>query len=80
LRAANLSSSLIARIVHDEREGTLRVCFRHGPAYVYHDVPPSEFEALKSASSPGRYYNAHIKGYYRCSFDPQRKRYGPRAA
>ncbi len=80
MRAAKLSSSLIARIVHDEEERTLRVCFRHGPVYVYHDVPAHEFEALKTAPSAGRYYNNCIKGRYRCSFDPDRRRYGPRAA
>jgi DNA-binding NarL/FixJ family response regulator len=80
LRAAKLSSSLIARILYDDDSATLRVCFRHGAAYLYHDVPPGEFEALKAAASGGRYYNACIKGRYRCSFDPERKRYGPRAA
>jgi hypothetical protein len=80
LRAAKLSSSLIARILYDDGQRTLRVCFRHGPAYVYHDVPPEEFERLKTAASAGRHYNQQIKGCYRCSFDPERKRYGPRAA
>ena len=80
MRAAKLSSSLIARILYDDGLGTLRVSFRNGPAYVYHDVPPKEFDRLKSAPSAGRCYDARIKGRYRCSFDPERKRYGPRAA
>lgn len=80
MRAARLSSSLISRILYDDEGATLKVCFRHGPAYLYHDVPRAEFEALKAASSAGRHYNACIKGRYRCSFDPERKRFGPRAA
>ena len=80
MRAAKLTSSLIARVIYDDDQRSLRVCFRHGPAYVYHEVPASAFEALKCAESPGRFYNSHIKGRYRCSFDPERKRYGPRAA
>ena len=80
MRAANLSSSLIARIVHDDAERTLRICFRHGPAYVYFDVPPHEYDSLKTAASPGRHYNRCIKGRYRCRFDPERRRFGPRAA
>ena len=80
MRAANLASTLIARILYDDEQRTLRVCFRHGPAYVYHDVPPEAYEALKSAASPGRHYNGEIKGHYRCTYDPDRKRYGPRAA
>ena len=80
MRAARLSSSLIAKIIYDDARRTLRVCFRHGPAYVYHDVPPEEFELLKAAPSAGRCYNLRIKRRYRCSYDPDRKRYGPRAA
>lgn len=77
MRAAALSSSLISRIVHDEGARTLRVTFRHGPAYVYFDVPREAFEALRDAPSAGRYYNLHIKGRYRCAFDPERRRFRP---
>ena len=80
MRAANLSSTLISRILYDDERRTLRICFRHGPAYVYHDVPDTEFDFLRTAESPGRYYNLRIKRHYRCSYDPERKRYGPRAA
>ena len=80
MRATNLSSSLIARIVYDDEKRTLRVCFRHGPAYVYFDVPGDEYDALKAARSAGRHYNSRIKGRYRCRYDPERKRFGPRAA
>src|SRR5688572_14500255 len=31
MRAAKLDSSLIARILYDDAQATLRVCFRHGP-------------------------------------------------
>jgi len=77
MRAASISSSLISRIAYDEEARTLRILFRSGSAYVYHDVPPSEFEALKSAPSAGRYYNGCIKGFYRCEFDPERRRFRP---
>ena len=77
MRAANLSSSLISRIVYDETARTLRLTFRHGPAYLYHDVPEAEFEALSAAASAGRHYNLHVKGRYRCSYDPERRRYRP---
>ena len=80
MRAANLGSSLISRIVYADDEASLRVCFRNGPAYVYFDVPRSEFDALKTAKSAGSYYNACIKGRYRCSFDPDRRRFRPRPA
>jgi hypothetical protein len=77
MRAATLSSSLISRIAYDDEASTLRISFRSGSLYVYFDVPRSEFDALKSAPSAGRYYNACIKGRYRCAFDPERRRFKP---
>lgn len=80
MRAAKLSSSLIARIVYDEERRTLKVGFRDDRAYVYFDVPPSVFPLMKAAPSAGRYYNEEVKGRFRCAFDPDRKRYRPDAA
>ena len=77
--AATLSSSLISRIGYDPDERLLKVWFRDGPLYCYFDVPERLFDELKSAPSPGRFYNARIKGCYRCSFDPARKRFRPAA-
>jgi hypothetical protein len=79
VRAARLSSSLIARINYLDEERTLKIWFRDGPLYCYFDVPPEAYEALKQAESPGRHYNRHIKGCYRCSFDPDRRRFRPAA-
>ena len=77
MRAATLTSSLISRIAYDEEARTLRVSFRNSALYCYFDVPAREFEALKSAPSAGRYYNARIKGRYRCAYDPARRRFRP---
>ena len=79
MRAAKLSSSLISRIGYDPDERQLKVWFRDGPLYCYFDVPERLFDELKSAQSPGRFYNARIKGCFRCSFDPARKRFRPAA-
>ena len=79
MRAANLASRLISRIGYVEDERTLKIWFRAGPLYCYFDVPRDAFEALKESLSPGRHYNAHIKGRYRCSFDPARRRFRPAA-
>ena len=77
MRAATLSSSLISRIAYDEEARTLRISFRNAALYCYFDVPAREYEALKSAPSAGRYYNACIKGRYRCAYDPARRRFRP---
>ena len=79
MRAAKLSSSLIGRIGYDPDERLLKVWFREGPLYCYFDVPEGVFEALRDADSPGRFYNARIKGLYRCSYDPARRRFRPAA-
>ncbi|HWT12717.1 MAG TPA: KTSC domain-containing protein [Allosphingosinicella sp.] len=77
MRAANLSSSLISRIAYEDEARILRITFRDGRLYLYFDVPRAEFDALKSAPSAGRYYNACVKGRYRCAFDPERRRFRP---
>lgn len=79
MRAANLRSSLISRIVHDEEAGTLTIWFRSTGRYVYHDVPRAVYDALKRAPSAGRYFNECVKHRYRCSFDPERRRFRPAA-
>jgi hypothetical protein len=79
MRACRLSSSLISRIGYDVENKILHVWFRDGPLYCYFDVPESLFDALRSADSPGQFYNAQVKGAYRCSFDPARRRFRPAA-
>jgi hypothetical protein len=77
MRAANLKSSLISRIAYDEEEGALSIWFRQTGRYVYHDVPRAIYDALKRAPSAGRFFNECIKRRYRCSPDPERRRFRP---
>lgn len=79
MRAAKLSSSLISRIGYVPDERLLKVWFRDGPLYCYFDVPEPVFEQLRDAESAGRFYNQRVKGAYRCSYDPARKRFRPAA-
>jgi hypothetical protein len=79
MRAAKLSSSLISRIGYDADARLLKVWFRDGPLYCYFDVPESLFDEMRTAGSPGRFYNGRVKGCYRCSFDPARRRFRPAA-
>jgi hypothetical protein len=80
MRAARLKSSMIERICYDDEAGSLSIWFKATGRYVYEGVPAAAYEALKAARSAGAYFNQCIKGRYRCRFDPDRKRYGPRAA
>jgi hypothetical protein len=76
LRAARLQSSTIERILFDEPARELTIRFRDGGSYVYSGVPRAVYEALRTASSAGAYFNRCIKGRFDCRYDPARKRYG----
>ena len=77
MRAANLSSSVIRRVVYDEEERTLSIWFRETGLYVYFGVPRAIYDALCAAPSAGRFFNECIKRRFRCSFDPARRRFRP---
>jgi hypothetical protein len=42
-------------------------------------VPRAVYDAICEANSAGRVFNTWIKGRYECRFDPERKRFGPKA-
>jgi hypothetical protein len=44
--------------------GTLHVQFRDGRTYAYEAVPPETAKSLTEASSPGKFFEAHIRGRY----------------
>ncbi len=75
--ATRLSSSVIERIVYDEEEAALVICFRETGRYLYSGVPRAIYEGLKKAASPGRYFNECIKRRFPCRPDPMRRRIGP---
>lgn len=80
MRAARLGSSMIERICYDDEEGSLSIWFRETGRYIYYDVPAIIYDGLKGAASAGRYFNDHIKGRFRCEFDPERRRFRPQRA
>jgi hypothetical protein len=49
--------------------GVLSLTFRHGGIRHYHQVSLRVMAGLAAATSPGRYYNMHIKRRYRSSSD-----------
>lgn len=59
-REAVVSSNLKS-VGYDEDSSTLEVEFQSGSVYRYAEIPSSEYRALMSAASKGRYFNAHIK-------------------
>lgn len=77
MRAAKLKSSLICRIAYDDEARALSIWFKETGRYVYYDVPRAIYDALKKAPSAGRFFNKCVKRHYRCSFDPERRRFRP---
>lgn len=55
-------SSHIHSIGFDENTRTLAVKFHRGGTYYYPGVSPETFGALHSATSPGSFFCANIKG------------------
>lgn len=78
MRAARLSSSVIARVAYDEEQRALSIWFRETGRYIYSDVPRSTYEGLCKAPSAGRFFNACIKRRFPCRPDPERRRFRPR--
>ena len=57
-----VSSSNLSSVGYEN--GTLYIRFHNGRLYAYYNVPVSEYEALMSADSHGKYFNANIRNLY----------------
>jgi hypothetical protein len=58
-----VASSLISHIGH--QDNTLRVWFKSGEVWDYHEVPPSIFDAMLQVDSVGKFFHANIKGKFK---------------
>jgi len=56
-----VASSSIASIGYDAATSTLEVEFHGGSIYEYFDVPERVFTALKTATSPGTFFDSNVK-------------------
>ncbi len=59
-----VESSVFDGAKYEAAEQRMTLRFKNGSEYVYEQVPAAVYESLVSASSPGAYYNAHIKGQF----------------
>jgi len=66
MKRQGVSSSNICSIGYDPLSKTLEIEFNSGGIYQYLNVPESEYNALMSASSHGKYFLAYIKDHYTC--------------
>ena len=60
----SLTSSLLSEASYDDEQKTLTLVFQNGRSYDYENVPPELVAELKQTISPGRFWNAQIKGRY----------------
>lgn len=59
-----VTSSNVAEIAYNEGTNTLGVRFLNGSEYNYFDVDPDTYYSFESASSPGGFLHAFIKGRF----------------
>ena len=56
-----VDSSNLQSVGYDEQQQILEVEFRNGAVYQYYDCPKPIYDALMSAPSLGRFFNAQIR-------------------
>jgi hypothetical protein len=59
-----MPSSVIRSFKYDPARRALLVTFVSGKIYLYGDVPPNVFDAMRTAKSKGHFFNAHIREHY----------------
>lgn len=63
-----MPSTVIEDFGYDPEHRTLSVRFRpSGRRYDYFGVPSDEYDALRRATSKGRYFNRYIRDQYDCA-------------
>jgi KTSC domain len=59
-----MPSTVVSAFHYEAISHKLRVIFITGKVYDYKDVPSKIYQAMKSSSSKGIYFNKYIKGKY----------------
>lgn len=59
------SSNLDTADYHEDSQ-TLTIKFKSGQEWEYYDCPERIYKGLLGAESAGKYFNANIKGKFRC--------------
>ena len=77
LATAFPDSSAIDRATYDDDSGTLQLWYAGGDRYLYFDVPPEFYQALKRADSAGEFVNHWIKPNFRYEHERRKRRFRP---
>ena len=65
IKRVPIESTAIATVGYSKRLRALEIEFRNGAIYRYLDVAPDVYDALISARSKARFYDANIRHKYR---------------
>jgi hypothetical protein len=57
----NISSTNIKSVGYDPERQVLEIEFQGGSVYQYFEIPEHIFDALRSAVSPGKFFEVSIK-------------------
>lgn len=60
-----MPSAVIRFFVYHPERRQLDVTFQSGRRYLYEDVPPEVYDAMKGAFSKGEFFNEHIRDRFR---------------
>ncbi len=60
-----MPSSVIRFYVYHADRQELEIGFVSGRRYLYHDVPPELYAAMKAETSKGEFFNLHIRDHFR---------------
>jgi hypothetical protein len=61
-----VKSSNIREVGYDQESNILEILFVDGGLYHYFDVPPTVYDGILGATSPGKYFHANVLKVYRC--------------
>jgi hypothetical protein len=59
-----VESSNLAEVGHDPATNTLRVKFKNGNVYDFHNVTAEKHQALMDAESKGKHFMTHIRHHH----------------
>ena len=59
-----IDSDRMRSVGYDEDQYRMEIEFGDGEVFQYVGVPRDEYRALMQASSPGTYFDRHVKGVY----------------
>ena len=59
-----MPSTAIRHFRYDAAKRELQVTFVTGRRYAYYDVPPEVYEAFRTVSSKGTFFNREIRDHY----------------